>query len=560
MYGATTGGRGQEDKQEPDPPVAVSFSPLADRRSVLDRAHRGDIEGALGSVASVDTAPRRSTRRRLATLLAVMGPGVIVMVADNDAGGLSVYAQVGQDHGLRLLWLLVALAPVLFVIQEMVARLGAVTGAGHARLIFERFGRRWGAFALGDLLVLNALTLVTEFIGVALALGYFGVSRYVSVPVAVGVLAVVTGMGSFRRWERAMFVLVATSLVSVPLAVWSHARHHMAAQAITPASNGGLRTSGLLLVIAIVGTTIAPWQLFFQQSNVVDKGITARWLNYERVDTAVGTMLFAVGAVCVLVACAVAFGGGPLHGAFRDAGHAAMDLRTTVGPWAGALFAVALLNGSVLGAGAVTLATSYAIGDVFGLKHSLHRRWRDAPVFHGSFLVLLSLAAGLVLLPGAPLGIVTVGVQALAGVLLPSATVLLLLLCNDEAVLGPRVNPLWLNAVSTAIVGALLVLSALLTLSTLFPHLDVGPVAGVLVGVFAATLALLGATLGRGRTWRRVGESSWERATWTMPTIETLAPPLASRARTIGLIVLRAYLLVAAVLVAIKLVQLIAGG
>jgi Mn2+/Fe2+ NRAMP family transporter len=540
-------------------PVPVLFAPTADRRSVLDRAHRGDIEGALGRVASVDTGPRRSAHRRLATLLAVMGPGVIVMVADNDAGGLSVYAQAGQDHGLRLLWLLVVLAPVLFVTQEMVARLGAVTGAGHARLIFERFGRRWGAFALVDLLVLNALTLVTEFIGVALSLGYFGVSRYASVPAAALVLAVVTGTGSFRRWEQAMFAMVGTSLVAVPLAVLSHPNHHRLAQTVASA-RGGLHTGGLLLVIAVVGTTVAPWQLFFQQSNVIDKRITARWLNYERVDTGLGTALFALGAICVMVACAVAFRGGALDGAFRDAGHAATDLRATAGQWAGALFALALLNGSVLGAGAVTLSTSYAIGDVFGVKHSLHRRWRDASVFHGSFLALVVLAAAVVLVPGAPLGIVTVGVQALAGVLLPSATVLLLLLCNDEAVLGPRVNPTWLNTLATGIVGALLVLSALLTLTTLFPRVDVAPVAGVFAGVLAAALVLLITTQRRRRPFIRLGDDAWERATWTMPPIESLAPPVSSRSRTIGLVVLRLYLSGGAVLVVVKVVGRIIGG
>lgn len=179
--------------------VSQSFMPVADRRSALDRAHRGDIEGALGHVRAHDTAPRQTLRTGIATLLAIMGPGVFVMVADNDAGGIYVYAQAGQAHGMAIVWLLIFLAPVLYVVQEMVARLGAVTGAGHARLIFERFGRRWGYFALSDLLVLNILTIVTEFIGVALALGYFGVSRYVSVPVAAVALIAVTGLGSFRR-------------------------------------------------------------------------------------------------------------------------------------------------------------------------------------------------------------------------------------------------------------------------------------------------------------------------------------------------------------------------
>ena len=195
-------GRGRGD---PASVTRAAFAVSEDRRSVLDRAHRGDITGALGRIPAQDTAPRRSLHGRAAALLAVMGPGVIVLAADNDAGGISTYAQAGQDYGLRLVWLLVLLAGVLLVNQEMAARLGAVTGAGHARLIYERFGRRWGAFALGDLLVVNFLVIVTEFTGVSFALGYFGVSRYLSVPLAAAALIALPAAGSFRRWERAAY-------------------------------------------------------------------------------------------------------------------------------------------------------------------------------------------------------------------------------------------------------------------------------------------------------------------------------------------------------------------
>jgi Mn2+/Fe2+ NRAMP family transporter len=533
----------------------VSFAPSADRRSVLDRAHRGDIIGALGRVPSVDTGPRRSLRHRLVTLLAVMGPGVVVLVADNDAGGISTYAQVGQDEGLRFLWLLGVLTAALFVNQEMVARLGAVTGAGHARLIYERFGRRWGAFALSDLLVVNFLVIVTEFIGVAFGLGYFGVSRYVSVPLAALVLIALPVAGRFGRWERAMYVMVALGLVAVPLMVLSH---HGGAAPVTPAGAGhGPGGATVLLVIALAGTTVAPWQLFFQQSNVVDKRITARWLGYERADTAIGTLLFAIGAVGVLVACALAFSGTALHGAYLDAGAVADDLRREAGPWVGALFAVALLNGSIIGAGAVTLATSYAIGDVTGTKHSLHRSWRDARRFHGSYAALVTLAAAVVLIPGAPLGIVTTGVQALAGVLLPSALVLLVLLCNDRAVLGPWVNPRWLNVVAGAVVASFLVLSGLLVVSTLFPGLAIGwPAILSSLGGAGALGAAAGLRLGGGEAVPR-DLSLAAAPLWTMPPIESLPPPLASRARTVGLVVLRCYLLLAAVAVVVKVVPLI---
>src|ERR1700691_902282 len=214
--------------------VNASFSPSADRRSVLDRAPRGDIEGALGSVKAFDPGPRLSVGRRLGTLLAIMGPGLIVMAADNDAGTFSVYAQAGQDYGLRLLWPFLLLGPVLIVNQEMVARLGAVTGAGHARLIFERFGRRWGAFALGDLLALNVLTFVTEFIGITLALDYFGISRYLALPLAGLGLVAMTAGGRFRRWERMMYALVAANLVVVPLVLLSHPHAGAIAHALVP--------------------------------------------------------------------------------------------------------------------------------------------------------------------------------------------------------------------------------------------------------------------------------------------------------------------------------------
>jgi NRAMP (natural resistance-associated macrophage protein)-like metal ion transporter len=499
-------------------------------------------------------------RQRLMTLLAIMGPGVIVMVADNDAGSLATYAQAGQDRGFGLLLLVLLLAPVLFVMQEMAARLGAVTGAGHCRLIYERFGRRWGAFALIDLLLVDALLVVTEFIGIAFGFDYFGVSRYVSVPLAAVILIVVTSTGSFRRWEQAMYVLVGVSLLAVPLAVLSRAHHHVVTHAAVPLSD--VNGNSLLLVIALIGTVITPWQLFFQQSNVVDKRITARWLNYERLDTLIGTLAFVVVAVAVLVTCAVAFAGTPLHGAFVDAEHVAAGLRQQIGPWGGALFALAILNGSLLGAGAVTLATSYAIGDVSGVKHSLHRRWRDAPMFHGSFVALVALAGGVVLIPGTPLGIVTVGVQALAGVLLPSAAVFLLLLCNDAAVLGPWTNPPWLNAVATVVVGALVTLSALLTINIVFPALDLAITGAVLATLLVLFLAILGIRRTTHRTQQTppLEMTPWERSTWTMPRLESLPPPELSRARRLGLRLLRGYLSVAGLLVIVKIVQLIAAA
>ena len=312
----------------------------------------------------------------------------------------------------------------------------------------------------------------------------------------------------------------------------------------------------MLLIVAIVGTTVAPWQLFFQQSNVIDKRITPRWINYERADTAIGSVVVILGAAALLIAAASAFSGTPLHGQFADAGAVATGLAHRLGSAAGSLFAIALLNASIIGAAAVTLSSSYAFGDVFGRRHSLHHGPSDAKAFYGSYAAMVALAAGIVLIPGAPLGTITTAVQALAGVLLPSATVFLVLLCNDKAVLGPWTNPGWLNAIAAAIVGVLVVLSAILTATTLFPHIDVTLLAEILFG------SLLGGLAGAGvyiRAGRRPPDAQAPggiaREDWTMPPLELLERPEWSRTRTVGIYALRGYLALAVVMLIVKAIE-----
>ena len=231
-------------------------------------------------------------------LLAIMGPGLIVMVGDNDAGGVSTYAQAGQNYGPSLLWTLLLLIPVLIVNQEMVVRLGAVTGVGHARLINERFGRFWGWFSVGDLFILNFLTIVTEFIGVSLALGYFGVSQYIAVPLAAVALIgdhldrQLPQLGALHvRVRRRQLPRHPAAGPRAPERGDDRARH-----ASCRASAAARSSTAVLLIIAIVGTTVAPWQLFFQQSNIIDKRITPRWINYERADTVIGAFVVVIGA------------------------------------------------------------------------------------------------------------------------------------------------------------------------------------------------------------------------------------------------------------------------
>jgi Mn2+/Fe2+ NRAMP family transporter len=487
------------------------------------------------------------------------------MVADNEAGSFSLYGQAGQNYGLSLLWLFVILAPVLFVLQEMAARLGAVTGVGHARLIYERFGRRWGAFALVDLLLLSVLTIVTEFIGVDLALQYFGVSRYVSVPITAVILVAATMTGSFRRWERVMYLLLACNLLFFPLAMLTHPDFGAMSRGLVPGlTPTHLGAGGLLFVVALVGGAASPWQLFFQQSNVVDKRITTPWLGFERADTLIGTLLFTIGAIAVTTVCAVAFNGSPLHGKFVDTGAVAHGIDVRLGGVVAGFFALALFNASVLGSAVMALGTSYAIGDVFSLRHSLHRPWTEARVFYGSYAILIVTAAAIVLVPGTPLGIITIATQAVAGVLLPSAAVFLLLLCNDKAVLGPWVNSRRLNAVATLIIAMLLLLSAVLTVETIDPGLSIVrtlsqvPVVASVCALGLVTLIAAGVRAARPNRnpEPRSPFSSAERRSWTMPRLDALRRPEPSVARTVGLLILRVYVACALALVVVKTVEL----
>src|SRR5579884_1483957 len=460
--------------------------------AVLDSAHVGDIEGALGRISISDSDRPRTFKVRLATMLAIIGPGLIVMVGDNDAGGIATYVQAGQNYGYSMLWVLLLLILVLIVNQEMVVRLGAVTGVGHARLINERFGRGWGWFSVGDLFILNFLTLVTEFIGITLAADYMGIPRYVVVPFAAIALIAIMTTGSFRRWERAMLVFIGITLLQIPMLLMSHPDWgHAAKSFVVPGVSGGVTSDAVLLVIAIVGTTVAPWQLFFQQSNIVDKRITPRFIGYERADTTLGAFVVVIGAAALMMTGDWAARATNSRGHFLDAG-ALAHLLGQHSNILGSVFAMVLLDASIIGAAAVTLATSYAFGDVFGLKHSLHRGFAEAKPFYLSYTGMVVVASVIVLIPGAPLGLITTGVQALAGLLLPSATVFLLLLCNDREVLGPWVNRPWLNAVATVIIGVLVALSLVLMATTVFPHIDVRRLTLVLGVALATCLAALG--------------------------------------------------------------------
>jgi Mn2+/Fe2+ NRAMP family transporter len=522
--------------------------------AVLDAMHSGAIVGALGTIRREDVAPRRTPWAHVRTFLAILGPGLIVMVGDNDAGAFGTYTQAGQNYGTTLLWTLLLLVPVLYVNQEMVLRLGAVSGVGHARLILERFGKFWGAFSVIDLFVLNALTLVTEFIGISLGLDFLGVPKVAGVVVAAGALIVAAGTGSFRRFERFSVALCAGSLLLVPVFVAVHAPlgpsvHDL----LIPSLPKGAETSTvLLLIVAIVGTTIAPWQLFFQQSYVIDKRITPRFLTYERWDLALGIVFVIVGAIAMVSLSAATFGGHKEFGNFQDAGTVAQGIAAYAGRLPATLFALALIDASIIGALAVSLSTAYALGDVLSVRHSLHRRMSDAPWFYAAYAGLIAVAAALVLVPGVPLGLLTNAVQSLAGVLLPSATVFLLLLSNDDAVLGPWVNTRRVNVFTAAVIAGLIVLSIILTASVLFPSISGRQIGAILAaGVGFVVLAAVGMAVGPRR-----GDSKLDRATWRMPPLGKLPRANLTALNRGALLLLRVYLVLAVTLVVVRAVQI----
>ncbi|MHB1515785.1 MAG: NRAMP family divalent metal transporter [Acidiferrobacteraceae bacterium] len=513
---------------------------------------RSEIIGWSGDLSS-DTGATSRWWRILRTFLIVSGPGLIVMMADNDVGAVNTYTQAGALYGYGLLWTLLLLIPVLGVNQEMAARLGAITGVGHARLIFARFGKFWGAFSFVDLFVLNFLTLLTEFIGVVQAADYFGISKYVAVPAFFLFLTGMVVTGSYRIWERWMMVLVGAMFVFLPLAFLGHQPARAVAHGLfIPQTPGGLTSDILLLIVAIVGTTVAPWQLFFQQSNVVDKHIGPAHLRYEQAETWIGTLLTSLFAGFMMLIGVLLRQG---HMGWADAGTAAHALAHLFSRRAGAGFAIGLLVAALLGAMATTMSSAWALGDVLRIHHSLHRKVREAPLFYAAILGQFGLAALLVLTPALPVNLIVTGVQALAGILLPSATVFLVLLCNDPDILGPWVNGRGTNVVAIVIVGALLGLSFILTVTTLFPHWSGVTVAGIVFGMLTPVL-LSGAVM----VWRTppsphdpAQDQNGVPIPWSMPALGTLTVPHVSRLRSVGLVTLRIYLGFAVIGVGIKL-------
>jgi Mn2+/Fe2+ NRAMP family transporter len=413
---------------------------------------------------------RSTWQRHVLSFLMVFGPGLIVMEADNDAGAVSTYMQAGGQYGLHLLWLLVVLLPICYFVQEMVARLGIATGKGHAAMIYERFGKWWGHFSLIDLLAVNFLTLITEFAAISLGLSALGISPCISVPVSAVGLTLMVVTGSYLRWERIVIALCLMDLTWFVLAFMVHPHWatvaHNSVLPTMPA--GGITSSLVFLVIAIVGTTIAPWQLFFQQSCVAEKRLRFADLKWARLDTLIG----ATFTVCVAGAMMLVGNYGLEHKiVFQDPAQLALALGPIAGNFVRNGVLVLMVNAAVLGTTAISLASAWAYGEVKGWEHSLHKKLWEAPGFYATYIVCVGAAAAIVLIPHVPLQLVIISVQVFAGLILPSAIIFLQLLLNDRELLGDRwVNRPWNNYINWTIIVVLFALSLLLAAQVILPN------------------------------------------------------------------------------------------
>lgn len=409
-------------------------------------------------------------RRFIKTLkiyLLIAGPGIIVMVADNDAGGITTYTATGAKFGFNLIWFLILLGPIAYIVQEMTVRLGAVTKRGHAEAIFDAFGTFWGWFSLGDLLLVNWLTLITEFIGMTAAMAIFGVPPIITVVVVLLLLIFMVFQGRYWTWEKIVLLFCILNLIYIPAAFfvnpsWSD----VLGKGLIPNLPGGFGGELFFFLMANIGTTIAPWMVFFQQSSVVDKGMKEKDIPWGKFDTIVGATFTVIVAVfCIVVTATVLY---PSN--INSAAEAAKALMG-VNHYAGVFLAIGLFDAGLLGAVCISLASSWAFGEVWGWAHSLNNKVREAPWFYALYLLILITAGAVVLIPGAPLVLITLFVQVIAVTLLPAALVFLIILLNNEEIMGKYKNTLRQNIMSTLIVVFIIALSTLYCISVIFPNL-----------------------------------------------------------------------------------------
>jgi Mn2+/Fe2+ NRAMP family transporter len=402
----------------------------------------------------------------ISLFLAIAGPGIIVMVADNDAGGITTYTVTGALFLFSFIWIEILLGPVAYICQEMTVRLGAITKRGHAEAIFDAFGSFWGWFSLLDLTLTDFLTIITEFIGMTAALNIFGVPPLITVIVVICLIMSMVISGRYWTWEKIVLALCALNLIYVPAVFLVNPPLHPLFSGFIPSFPFGLTGTVIFFIMANVGTTIAPWMIFFQQSSVVDKGLQEKDIKFSRLDTALGAVFTILCAVSCIIIFATLLPGANI----QDAATGAVRIMS-VNRAVGIAVAIGLFDAGLLGAICISLASSWAWGEVFGWPHSLNHNFKAAPGFYVLRLLILIGAGAIVLIPGAPLILITLFVQVIAVTLLPAALTFLLLLLNEEDVVGKHKNTTIQNILAIIIIVTIIVLATLYAVGTIFPSL-----------------------------------------------------------------------------------------
>ena len=420
----------------------------------------------------------RSLWTRILLVIALIGPGILVMVADNDAGGVITYAQTGSIFGLGFfIPLMILMVPTAYLVQEMTVRLAAVTRRGHAEMIWKRYGPFWGAFSLGDLVIANSLTLVTEFIGITFGMSIFGVKPLIAVIIGIAFISTVMLTLRYHKWERASLIIAFFNMIFIPLVFFAHPDWSLVAKSfLTGHISGGISTLFIYVLLANIGTTIAPWMLFFQQSSEVDKGTVPEDIGAGKRDTFVGACIMATVAICILVLTGtLVFSTGHVGTTTSTTSYNIAFILSTISKKIGTipveLFALGLIDAGIIAAIALTASTSWAVGEAFNWPKSINLPFLEGRKFYIPGIISMLIAAAIVLVPNVPLGFLNITVQVIASIFMPAALLFLLLLVNDKEVMGKHVNKKWENVSIITIMIVLVSMSSLYGLSLVFPHL-----------------------------------------------------------------------------------------
>jgi Mn2+/Fe2+ NRAMP family transporter len=414
----------------------------------------------------------RASKRWFRLIWLLAGPGVLVMLGENDGPSMVSYATTGASYGIGFFVPFILLTFLMaFVVQEMTVRLGVATHRGHAELIFQRFGPFWGYFAMGDLVFGNVLTLVTEFIAIQAGGLYFGLPSWVSVAIGVALVMASLGLRRYATWERALLALAACNLLFVPAALYAHPDGAALLRAAAtwhplPAHRGN---AFITLILANIGATVTPWMIFFQQSAVVDKGLTRGDLTQGRIDTAMGAGIAALAGIATLVAAAPLFRAHVDVSQFASGADFATALKPLIGSTGATLFALGIIQAGLVAAMTISTSSSYALAETVSASHSLNLDFRSGAVFYAAAILSTLLAAGIVLIPGAPLLAMTLTVNVIATLLMAPALLLLLLLVNDREIMRGLANGWRANLAGGTIVVGICLAGATYGVMTVFP-------------------------------------------------------------------------------------------